>query len=115
MRLVLHGETITVLRPTKGEPDPFGQETRTWTEEHVDNVLVAEGTGTNSTDATRPDGITVSKSLSFPRTWAYRSLRGCKIRIDTVEYTVLGDPRPYDGGIKPSRWNLLVHVTDTRG
>ena len=35
--------------------------------------------------------------------------------VDGVEYTVIGDPRPYDGGLTPTRWNLTVELADTRG
>jgi hypothetical protein len=51
----------------------------------------------------------------MPRAWPYQSLRGAKARIDGVEYTVIGDPRPYDGGLTPTRWNLTVELADTRG
>ena len=46
---------------------------------------------------------------------SYRSLRGAKAVIDGVAYTVIGDPRPYTGGMTPTRWNLTVELADTRG
>ena len=112
---MLHGETITILRRVNGDPDSFGASSSTITQEHVDNVLITDGTGSNSTDSTRPDGITVAKTLYFPRSWEYKSLRGCQIRIDGQDHTVIGDPRPYKGGITPTQWNLSVPVKDTRG
>ena len=51
----------------------------------------------------------------MPRAWPYRSLRGAKARIDGVEYTVIGAPRPYTGGMTPTRWNLTVELAATRG
>ncbi|WP_454892204.1 hypothetical protein [Alloscardovia omnicolens] len=83
--------------------------------ERVDNVLIAPGGEQNSTESTRPNGITVAYTLYFPRDWAFHSLRGALIRIDDIEYTVIGDPRPYKGGVVPTAWNLVVEVSDTRG
>jgi hypothetical protein len=37
------------------------------------------------------------------------------VRIDGVDYPILGDPRPYDGGLTPTDWNLTVKVRDVRG
>lgn len=62
-----------------------------------------------------PDGVTVAFTCLFPRSYAYRSLRGASVRINSHDYEVIGDPRPLDGGMKPTAWNLTVEVTDTEG
>ena len=75
----------------------------------------SDGSQSNLTDGIRPDGIRVAKTIHMPRAWPYRSLRGAKAVIDGVAYTVIGDPRPYTGGITPTRWNLTVELAATRG
>ena len=111
----MRGETVTLVEKVKTGVDPGGDAVWATTETPVDNVLVADGAQDNLSGSTRPDGITVAKTLYFPRTWSYHSLRGASVRIDTVDYEVIGDPRPYDGGMKPTAWNMAVKVKDTRG
>lgn len=112
----MQGEPITLIRrqqhgfTAEGEP--------AWErmpEETVENVLIQDGSQANATDPIRPDGVTVARTCHFPRSWPYRSLRGALVRIDGVEYTVIGDPRPYTGGLTPTRWNLTVNLQDERG
>lgn len=111
----MRGETITLIHRVKAGYDPGGGIIWNTREEQVDDVLIQDGSQSNSTDPTRPDGIRTAKTIHMPRAWPYRSLRGAKARIDGVEYTVIGDPRPYTGGMTPTRWNLTVELADTRG
>lgn len=112
----MRGEKVTLIRRVEtGDTDPAGAPVTTPVEEQIDDVLVAPGAQANATDATRPDGVTVAYTLYLPRAWAYHSLRGSLVRIDGHEYEVIGDPRPYDGGLTPTRWNLEIEVADTRG
>ncbi len=111
----MNGEQVTLIRRTETGRDPGGDIIWQQSETDVPDVLVADGSQSASTDSTRPDGVTVAKTLYFPREFAYESLRGCRVRIDGREYTVLGDPRPYAGGLNPTRWNLKVEVVDERG
>ena len=99
----MRGETITLIHRVKAGEDPGGGIIWNTREEQVDDVLIQDGSQSNSTDPTRPDGIRTAKTIHMPRAWPYRSLRGAKARIDGVEYTVIGDPRPYTGGITPTR------------
>lgn len=110
----MRGETITLIHRVKAGEDPGGGIIWNTREEQVDDVLIQDGSQSNSTDPTRPDGIRTAKTIHMPRAWPYRSLRGAKARIDGVEYTVIGDPRPYTGGITPTRWNLTVELADTK-
>ena len=108
----MRGETVKVMRYTPtGETDPGGSPVTKVDIESVDNVLVSAGAMSNATDSIRPDGVTVA----FPRSYAYRSLRGASVRINSHDYEVIGDPRPLDGGMKPTAWNLTVEVTDAEG
>lgn len=112
---MMRGETVTLIRRERRGTDPGGDAIWETTQTSVDNVLVSDGDQSNLAGSTRPDGIIVAKTLSFPRTFAYSSLRGTSVRIDGVDYPVIGDPRPYDGGLTPTDWNLTVKVQDTRG
>lgn len=93
----MRGETITLIHRVKAGEDPGGGIIWNTREEQVDDVLIQDGSQSNSTDPIRPDGIRTAKTIHMPRAWPYRSLRGAKARIDGVEYTVIGDPRPYTG------------------
>ncbi|TCD53767.1 hypothetical protein EJ419_07315 [Alloscardovia theropitheci] len=111
----MRGETVTVIYKRESTVDPFGASVYEQVFESVPNVLVAPGAQSNSTENTHPDGITVAYTLYFPRAWKFKSLRGCLIRIDDNEYTVIGDPRPYNAGLTPTAWNLVVQVADKEG
>ena len=109
----MRGETVKVVRYTPtGETDPGGSPVTKVDIESVDNVLVSPGAMSNATDSIRPDGVTVAFTCLFPRSYAYRSLRGASVRINSHDYEVIGDPRPLGGGMKPTAWNLTVEVTD---
>lgn len=111
----MRGETVTLKERVKAGVDPGGDTIWSIATTAVGNVLVADGDQDNLTGSIRPDGITVAKTLYFPRSWEYHSIRGASIAIDGVDYKVVGDPRPYAGGMTPTDWNLKVQVTDTRG
>lgn len=112
----MRGETVKVVRYTPtGETDPGGSPVKKVDIESVGNVLVSPGAMSNATDSLRPEGVTVAFTCLFPRSYAYRSLRGASIRINEHDYEVIGDPRPLDGGMKPTAWNLMVEVTDSEG
>ena len=102
----MRGETVKVVRYTPtGETDPGGSPV---TKVDIESV-------SNATDSIRPDGVTVAFTCLFPRSYAYRSLRGASVRINSHDYEVIGDPRPLGGGMKPTAWNLTVEVTDAEG
>ena len=112
----MRGETVKVVRYTPtGETDPGGSPVTKVVIVSVDNVLVSPGAMSNATDSIRPDGVTVAFTCLFPRSYAYRSLRGASVRITSHDYEVIGDPRPVGGGKKPTAWNLTVEVTDAEG
>lgn len=111
----MKGETVTIIHHVGTGKDPSGAPVWDDVEENVDDVLVQDGSQSNLTDSAHPEGVQVARTIHLPRTWPYRSLRGAKARIDGVEYAVIGDPRPYTGGLSPTRWNLTVELSDTRG
>lgn len=113
---MIHGETVTIIRREQHGFKPEGEpDWRHLPEENVDDVLVAPGTQSNATDPLHPDGVTVALTCYLPRAWEYQSLRGALMRVRGVEYAVIGDPTPYDGGLTPTRWNLAVELETARG
>lgn len=111
----MRGETITLITRTPDGVDEGNDPIWQTHEETVEDVLIEDGTQANATDSTRPSGASIDRTIHLPRTWPYKSLRGATVRIDGIEYTVLGDPRPYTGGLTPTRWNLTADLHDERG
>lgn len=106
------GATVTVYPRIWDERDGFGNVIEAYsTPVDVANVLVAPGTA-QDLDDTRPEGVRVALTLHFPKTWA-GSLRGAKVVLDSTyagTYMVVGDPKPYMGGLTPTQWNMPVEV-----
>lgn len=107
------GEPVVVVRPTVayddlGEP-AYGEPTRT----EVADVLVMPG-ATADMDAARPNGVTVSFTLGFPKTFA-EGLRGCSVEVRGVAYAVIGDPHPLTPANVPGPYNYTVEVTRSDG
>ena len=107
------GEPVTVIReqvtyddlgePTYGEPE----------REQISNVLVQPGS-TADLDATRPNGVEVSFTLHFPKTYT-KPLKGCRIEVRGNAYEVIGDPQSYTEANTPGGWNLPVEVKRVDG
>lgn len=114
----MRGETIIVRRRIQSGVDAGNNPVYKPDDKTVDNVLVQPSSGSNATETTRPDGITVDATLHFPRDYTGESLRGCTIIIRGDEqhpYHVIGDPIPVDGGMTPTQWNMSVEVTRSEG
>ena len=103
----MKGETVTVTTRVQSGTDPGGDATYTTSTSSVDDVLVAPGSQSNAVDNIRPDGIEVALTLYFPRTFT-GTLRGAIITVRGEDYKVIGDPIPYNGGLTPTRWNLVA-------
>lgn len=65
-------------------------------------------------DATRPNGVTVSFTVHFPKTYE-ASLRGASLGIRGGTYAVVGDPQAYTPENTPGLFNRAVEVTRTDG
>lgn len=105
-------EPVTVIRPTAirddlGEPT-FGEPSR----EGVDCVVCPGATA--DMDATRPEGVTVSYTLHFPKTYT-GELRGCSVEVRGETYDVVGDPRRTTEAATPGPWNMAAEVTRADG
>lgn len=114
---MITGISVEVIRPAKGAPDRFGNETAEACErETVDNVLVSPGP-TSDMEAARPDGVVVALSLHFPRGYA-KPLANCEVELPEPwagRYRVVGDPRPYIDADTPTPWHLPVEVEAAHG
>lgn len=107
----------TVYSPTRGERDAFGNSARGFDAgTDVSGVLVAPGS-TDDLDASRPDGVTVSLTLHFPKTFE-GDLRGCEIKLPEPwagRYRVVGEPMPYMSENTPGAFWLPVEVVRANG
>ncbi|MFR2313488.1 MAG: hypothetical protein ACLS6O_00365 [Bifidobacterium sp.] len=111
----MRGETITLIHRVKAGEDPGGGIIWNTREEQVDDVLIQDGSQSNSTDPIRPDGIRTAKTIHMPRAWPLpEPARG---QGENRRRRIHRDrrPRPYTGGMTPTRWNLTVELADTRG
>lgn len=106
MRLI-SGCAVEVLRRNGTGVDAHGNEVKgEWVPEPVVNVLPQPG-GTADLEASRPDGVTVSMTFHFPKTYT-ASLRDCLIRYGGRQFSVIGDPQPYVEANCPGEWNRAV-------
>ncbi len=104
-------EPVAVIRPTVerddlGEP-VFGEPVR----EDV-RCVVCPG-ATSDMDATRPEGVTVSYTLHFPKTYA-GELRGCSVEVRGERYDVVGDPQRTTDTATPGPFDM-AEVTRADG
>lgn len=110
---LLHGETVTVWRPTIAY-DERKDCVKTWTPETVENVLFGRPSTEDVDAAMRAYGVHVQYAIGIPKTYT-ESLRGCKVTRardgqDPPEYVVAGDPAPLPPELCPTPWNREVMV-----
>ena len=78
-----------------------------------DSVLVVPAT-LDERDYLRPDGISVTYTLHFPRGYS-QSLRGAYVTVRGDEYRVVGDPAPYTEENVRGPWTMPVSVGRSDG
>lgn len=105
-------EPVTVVRPTVerddlGEPTP-GEPVR----EEV-RCVVCPGP-TAGMDAARPEGVTVSYTLHFPKSYE-GDLRGCSVEVRGTRHEVVGDPQRTTDAATPGPFDMAVEVTRADG
>lgn len=104
---LISGFAVEVLRRSTDTVDAHGNDVPgEWVSEPVANVIPQPG-ATSDLDASRPNGVTVSMTFHFPKTYS-ASLRGCLVRYGGREYPVIGDPQPYLDANCPGEWNRPV-------
>lgn len=109
---LISGEAVTVLTPTETR-DELGEPTTGAPIETPVSVLVVPG-ATSDLDSTRPEGVEVTYTLHFPKTWT-DSLEGCSVRVRGEVFDVVGDPKAYTAENTPGEWNRPVEVTRAHG
>lgn len=112
---MIKGETVVVHRREQTGVDPGNNPIYESTETEVEDVIVAPGPRSDVEESTRPDGIEVSWTLHFPKSWT-DSLRGAEISVrGGPRSPVVGDPRPYTNANTPGRWNRPVELERVDG
>ena len=114
---MISGRTVSVQLRDRTARDDFGNDVEAYeTPIDVGNVLVQPG-ACEDLDAARPEGVRVSLTLHFPKTWT-GDLRGAKVTLDgrwAGDYMVVGDPKPYDDANCPTPWDMPVEVEAVDG
>ena len=105
-------EAVTVIRPTV-ERDDLGEPIEAGASREEVRCVVCPG-ATSDMDATRPEGVTVSYTLHFPKTYA-GNLRGCSVEVRGEVFGVVGDPMRTAEAATPGPWNMAVEVARADG
>lgn len=105
-------EAVAVIRPTV-ERDDLGEPIEAGASREEVRCVVCPG-ATSDMDATRPEGVTVSYTLHFPKTYA-GSLRGCSVEVRGTRYDVVDDPQRTAEAATPGPWNMAVEVARADG
>ena len=105
-------EAVTVIRPTV-ERDDLGEPIEAGASREEVRCVVCPG-ATSDMDATRPEGVTVSYTLHFPKTYA-GNLRGCSVEVRGEVFGVVGDPQRTTEAATPGPWNMAVEVARADG
>ena len=114
------GETVIVLTRDGTTTDPLGDPVEAWSAEEVPNVIVKPTQGDDGGDADRVNGVRVTYTLAFPKSFS-GNLAGARVvlsdRVGAVEdaeaaardaLRVANDPdrmRPC-----PTAWDMLAYV-----
>lgn len=110
---LIKGEAVTVRTPSITY-DEHMEETTSWAETTVENVLVMPGATSDVTDSTRLHGTRVVYSLGFPKGFT-ASLRGCRVVVRGKAYAVIGDPQPATAANLPDPWSRTAEVEAVDG
>ena len=105
-------EAVTVIRPTV-ERDDLGEPIEAGASREEVRCVVCPG-ATSDMDATRPEGVTVSYTLHFPKTYK-GDLRGCSVEVRGEVFDVVGDPMRTNEAATPGPWNMAVEVARADG
>ena len=105
-------EEVAVIREAAALDD-LGEPVGSEASREAVRCVVCPGS-TSDMDATRPEGVTVSYTLHFPKTYA-GSLRGCSVEVRGTRYDVVGDPQRTSEAATPGPWNMAVEVARADG
>lgn len=105
---LMEGETVTVLTPSVTFDEHMDEVTE-WSEETVENVLVAPSSTSDADGTARPHATSVTLRLGFPKTFS-APLRGRHVVVRGREFAVIGDPEPNAPGNCPTPWWYTADV-----
>ncbi len=105
-------EAVTVKRII-AKYDDLGEFDGSTVETEEVECIVEPG-GTSDMEASRPNGVTVSYTVHFPKTYE-PSLRGASLLVRGEEFAVIGDPQGYTGPNTPGPYNRPVEVSRSDG
>lgn len=100
-------ETVIVYDREKTGVDSLNNDVFTETPVEVPGVLVVPGSAENVIDSMRPDGIMVSYTLYFPKSFTGEVDRK-RIDVRGRACRAIGHSDRYKGS--PNGWNMVVYV-----
>lgn len=106
-------ETVTIVSFASESVDALGMPVKSETEQDVDGVLVAIGSQKDATAANRPEGVSVTYTLYFPKTFT-GDLRGCDVIVRGHRCHVIGNPDRW-ASPKSNPYNMVCEVGDVEG
>lgn len=115
--MAMLGNTVIIHRLTIDYDEDYDRVGKT-EDETVDNVLIAPGNTSDIDGQPHFSGVNVDFTLGFPKTYSYKSLRGCTITLPApwnVTGRVIGDPVPNDPKNCPTQWYLTVYLEVSDG
>ncbi len=112
---MIRGEEVVLITREVVGRDELNDPIYAPVESVVENVVVAPGPRDDLADGNRPEGVRVSWTCHFPKTFT-GSLRGAsvKVRADKAR-KVIGDPQPYTDANTPGPWNRPVELEGVDG
>lgn len=113
---MIRGVTVIVKAPASNGVDRFGNPVTAFESSTVENVLVSPG-ATADLEASRPEGVTVSYTLHFPKTFT-GDLEGCVVTLPEPwagDFAVIGSPGRYIDANTPTPWDMPVEVAAAHG
>lgn len=108
------GEDVVLLSPVQAGEDVMGNLVVEYVESTVSNVLAAPSSTSNDVDATRPDGVTATLTLQFPKTFD-GDLRGCFVEYRGNRYAIQGAPIHWPGNLCPTDWWITAEAVMVDG
>lgn len=112
------GETVTLLLPSVGEVDPFGNTSTTWAAVEVAGALVRPLSGDELSSSERPDGVRVECSVALPKGstdgFSVDAFKGARVALtdrgmDAEPATALRvSGSPFRTRPCPTKWDVVL-------
>ena len=102
---MIAGEDVIVYTPNLTGKDNFNEDTITWNERRVSNVLIGETTTSDVISNNRPHETNMYIDLYFPKTFN-GDLRGCEVIVRGKRLKIVGEIIKYTDKNVPLNWNI---------